>query len=242
MTIAAPIQSLRPFSNKTAQHLKGFDFVPFAGIGLGTITGLMNRFFSASSIRVALSEKNRQVCRNAFSGLPWLPAINGFKQWEIKNIALAAPLIPVVYQIASDIFHNPGKQQICARISTAIRNNVSLEQAVYLTSVAALSLTGTMYCRALGACSTAFDPSGHMMLKIAVAGMLSNVVASTAHRKKSRWTQLFCSVVAAMDAVLIHNTVRSCHTLAETIFGLAWGVGIVGGAKYFSHKLSQRFK
>jgi|GEM_PF-2438958 len=238
--ISAMVVNLSPQpSEEKAKTSRFASLMPFAGVGLGTITGLTERFLS-SPISAAIGEKSKEACKTGFSNLPLLPAINRLKQWEIKNMALAAPLVPVAYRIARDTIQGPSQKGIYERIKTAVKNNVSLEQVVYLTAITALALTGSWYSRALGIATKAFDPSGHMMLKIATAAILSNQISSTPGIEKSKPKQILCGLYAATDAILIHNTVRSCHTIAETAAGIAWGIGIASAAKFLSKRFFSR--
>lgn len=207
--------------------------LPYAGVALGTLTGIGSRLADAASF---LSTKNKEACRRAFSNAPILRSINGFKQWEIKTFALATPLIPLAVKIGMDAKRDQSHQGIISRISSAVKKNFTLEQTIYLATLLGLSFTGSAYCSASGACSKDFDPSGHMMLKTALAGLISKTLAKEA----GAWPYALSAIYSATDAVLVHNTNRFCHTVAESVAGLAWGLGIVSAASLISKKLGKQ--
>ncbi|MBS0625571.1 MAG: hypothetical protein JSS32_05940 [Verrucomicrobia bacterium] len=207
--------------------------LPYAGVAVGMLTGIGSRLADATS---SLSTKNKEACRKAFTNAPILRSINGFKQWEIKTFALATPLIPLAVKIGMDAKRDQSQQGIISRISAAVKKNFTLEQTVYLATLLGLSLTGSAYCSASGACSKDFDPSGHMMLKTALAGLISKVIV----KETGAWAYALSAIYSATDAVLVHNTNRFCHTVAESAAGLAWGLGIVTAAAQISKRFAKQ--
>lgn len=211
------------------------DWLPYAGIGIGTVTGIAGRFIN----QTGLFTKNCAATTAASSGI--FSAINDWKQFEIKNFALATPLIPLVSQIAVDAAKDKSGKGIVARVAGAVKKNFTLEQGVYLAAFFAFGLTGSSYCHAAGMCSkSGFDTSGHMMLKTLCATILSKGATAIAKKENRTWRHAFNAAYAATDAVLIHNTVAHCHTVPEALAGIAWGLAISGAAKFASKKIEAR--
>jgi hypothetical protein len=214
-----------------------WDWLPYAGIGIGAVTGIGKRIVehSGSSLADFFTSKASSACKQAFARFPILQAINSFKQLEVKYFALATPLLPLACQIAIDAAKDKTHKGLLARVQAAFKKNFTLEQGVYLASFALLGLTGSAYCSGLGMCvKGGFDPSGHMMIKTLCATILAKGSAAIANKENRNVRHAFNALYAITDAVLIHNTVSSCHTLAEAVAGLAWGLGIVSIANYLS--------
>lgn len=218
-------------------------WIPYAGIALGTATGVLQRAVNASDLSSFFSDKCSSACRNAFSGSSFLKGVNHFKQWEIKNFALLTPLIPLALKIGYDVANDKRGKGLKAWIAKAAKKNLRL--GVHLGTAALFSLTGTSYCSSLGMCTkTGFDLSGHLMMKTAAASILDQLIrAEKESRPLSRKLQvLYTSAYALSDAVLIHATVASCHTLSEVIAGAAWGLGIVALSNLAASKAKSVFE
>jgi hypothetical protein len=205
---------------------------PGLGVVAGMATGLLGRVLAPdfSGIGSLVADKSKELCRKAFAGMPLLKAINGLKQWEIKNFALLTPLIPLATKIISDAVRSNDPKNIFAKLWDATKSNLTKEQAVMLALIVTLGLTSGVYAPLLGITSESFDASGHMMLKTLLSHFLSLSLGSIAE-KGGRVTQaaaaVFGSLYAFTDSVLVHNTMRACHTAYEAVAGLGWGLGII---------------
>lgn len=217
-------------SSNTSHPARTTAWLPYLGGVIGIITGMSQRVFTESYQK----QQSSGITNHWF-----LNKINAIKQLEIKNFALAAPFALWTAQTITDAFKDKSNQNFATRLMHAAKKNFTLEQAVYLGTFLAFGLTGTSYCRTLAnMCGWGtFDPSGHVMMKTLCATILSKVSTAIAKKQNSAWPDLFNALYTATDAVLIHTTVSSFHTIAESIAGLAWGLGLVAIAEVALKKL-----
>ncbi|MBI5272552.1 MAG: hypothetical protein HY861_01040 [Chlamydiia bacterium] len=199
--------------------------LPFSGIAAGVLTGIYSRF-TDPAITSPLFEKNQDLCRAAFPDHWVFKAVNTMKQWELKTCALLTPILPLAIQVCYDTVASK-KPKITSRLYSAYQN-ISRDQIISLVAVVTLGLTHGMYASSLGITSKTFDASGHLMLKVALASLLSSYLKAARGNKitKTAAYALGC-LYALTDGVLIHNTVKACHTPAESAAGIGWGLGIL---------------
>lgn len=244
-TIYLPAQ--RMFYQKAMDHIKHygsalkkngiFSYFPPTAVGLAALTGVASRFAdklpsSWTEITETLAIKNSTDCKAGFSSNA-LQTVNHFKQWEIKNFALLIPFIPILVNLVSKTLseRNPeeGIRGISQKFVKAVKNQVSVEQAVFLTTIVTLGLLGPTYGRTTGLTTKAFDSSGHFMLKGVLAAFLAKTLDTTS------WLGIAFSLLYGLsDFVLLHKTSTACHTAWETFAGLGWGAGIYGVGRYIS--------
>ncbi len=206
-------------------------YLPYLGVAAGMVTGVVSKPLA--------SLKDRLLCRTAFQNFPALKAINGFKQWEIKNCALLTPLLPLAAQLTCDTVKSDGAGVI-ARLKDAVQK-VTPHQKASLILVLTLGLTNSLYARAIGLSTENFDSSGHIMLKTLLAHLLACNLDSIGQRGGTvlkTITAFYGSLYAFTDAVLIHNSANFCHTAYEAVAGLEWGAGILS---LFRHRVGALF-
>lgn len=196
-------------------------YIPFAGIAAGALTGITSRLTDTSVLH-SFGEKSRDLCRKAFSNAPVLKQINGIKQWEIKNFALALPLIPIAVKIIYDLIRSGSFKEA--------GKNITRKQVIALALIGVGILLNTVSSKVINS----FDASGHMMLKTLLAQALSvgvqQATAQASPAVKATATAL-SAAYAASDAVLVHNTVHACHTVAESAAGVGVGLSLLGIAR-----------
>lgn len=209
--------------------------LPFSGVGLGMITATVGRLLhgSGDTVLSVLGEKSKDLCRQGFPGSSLLQTVNGFKQWEIKKLAILTPILPSLVGAVARIASPKDNETFVERVKNGFKENFSKTQVVSLTTFAALGLTNSLYAHALGLSSGTFDASGHVMLKTVLAHVLSETLQTVANkgRKAAGRGAAFTALYALTDAVLMHQTARICHSTAEIAAGLGWGLSIVGISK-----------
>lgn len=214
--------------------------LPFAGVGLGIITATAGRLLhgSGETVLSVLGEKSKDLCTQGFAGSSLLQAVNSFKQWEIKKLALLTPLLPSLVGTVARIASPQENETFVERVQNGFKENFSKTQAVSLATFAALGLTHSLYAHALGLSSGTFDASGHVMLKTVLAHVLSETLQTVAKKGRTAAgnSAAFTALYALTDTVLMHQTARICHSTKEIIAGLGWGASIVGLSK-----LAQKF-
>lgn len=204
-------------------------YIPFAGLAAGMASGLASRL-TDSGLLSSFGEKSKELCRKAFANAPFLRGINGLKQLEIKHFALLTPLLPLAAKIIADAVRSGNPNGIIAKLKEAAGRNLTRAQLISLALIATGMLCNTVSSRLFGT----FDASGHMMLKTLLAQFLSLALsqateAGGAIARAAAGT--FGALYAATDAVLVHNTMHACHTVAETAAGAFLGLGILGLGK-----------
>ncbi len=204
-------------------------YLPFMGLLGGMISGIDARLSDTGALRY-LSSKSKELCRSGFSD-PLLKEVNDFKQWEIKNLSLLTAALPMVVKILVDAVRSGNPGGVLTRLQEATKNNLTKEQVIALALIVTLGLGNRLYAPHLGLSSETFDASGHVMLKTLLAEFLSLSITQGKLLGESSLARAYALINSLMDGVLIHNTVRACHTVSEAVAGLGWGLGIVGLGK-----------
>lgn len=205
------------------------EYIPFAGLAAGMASGVASRL-SDTGLLSSFGEKSKELCRKAFANAPFLRGINALKQLEIKHFALLTPLIPLATKIIADAVRSGNPNGILAKLKDAAGRNLTRAQLVSLALIGTGMLCNTVSSRLFGS----FDASGHMMLKTLLAQFLSLGLAQTADaggKLAQAAAGAFGALYASTDAVLVHNTMRACHTVAETAAGVGLGLGLLGIGK-----------
>ena len=216
------VNEVKQAVNPTSSPLR---YIPYAGIAGGVVTGIASRVLDLD-----LLGKSKELCRSAFSDAPLLRAINGVKQWEIKNLSLLTPLLPIAAKIVYDAVRSNKSDGILTRLKKATGKNLTKDQLITLAFIATLGLTSGYYAPYLGISANEFDASGHMMLKTLMAHLASihlNEIARGRGWATKGLVAGFAGLSAFTDGVLVHNTTRACHTVLEALAGVAWGAGII---------------
>lgn len=206
--------------------------IPFAGLAAGMATGLYSRL-TDPGVLSAFGEKSKTLCRNAFANTPFLRGINALKQLEIKQFALLTPLLPLAAKIIADAVRSGNPNGILAKLKESAGRNLTRAQLAALALVGAGMLCNAASSRLFGS----FDASGHMMLKTLTAQFLSLALSQAAEgggRLAQAAAGAFGALYATTDAVLVHNTMHACHTVAETAAGAGLGLGLLGLGKAIS--------
>ncbi len=196
-------------------------FIPYAGLSLGTLTGLLARTGNCRS----LDFKNKDLAKKVFEEFPLLQTVNFWKQMEIKHFSLAIPLLPLAAQVIGNTVKGPKDQKITQRFKTALSTCATAEQRAYLLA-AIMGMIGVA-CYPKEWADKYFDPSGHIMLKTILTTLTAKTLSGVLANAQNRALILGSSALYAItDAVLIHTTVSVCHSVPELVVGFAaaWSI------------------
>lgn len=224
------IQSQKIEPVKVAKKKSFFSWIPYAGIGLGTLSGLAFR-------SLGFNQKDPTLCKKVFEDLPIFQAINQIKQTEIKTFSVLVPLLPLIAQIVKDTCKTDDEASITARFTQSLQKHCGKEQIAELSGV-----FGAMFIAAnakywMGG----FDPSGHMMLKVQLATLTQKTMSTVfqANSSLAKPLSFFLAAYAVTDAVFLHNTASHCHTVSEVAAGLAFGI-LLSTAAQLTAKMFER--
>lgn len=197
-----------------------YRYFPHFGIECGLIAGIFHRLHKNISPSIKF---NCAHLKDSF----FLPAINEIKQWELKHFALLPLTALFTYNVIAAFRKISSETPLKERIVQSIKEQISIKGLLSFSTVAVLALGNPLYCRSLGICSTeGFDSSGHLMMEVALAPSMANALKTTG--KNNVQLAIVAGAVYAMtSAILIHNTTDFCHSLPETIAGIAWGASII---------------
>ena len=212
-------------------------YFPMAAIGASVLAGIASRFADKlpsdiSEVQALLDLKNKAACRAGFSSNV-LQGVNSFKQWELKNFALLTPLIPILIKITADALfkREPGEGIIglAKKFVEDTKNQVTVEEGIFLATIITLSLLNPVYGRTLGLTTKGFDSSGHLMLKGSLALFLTHTLKMIKENSGKTLTGLalaFGVLYGASDFIFLYNTSAICHTASELLAGIGWAAGV----------------
>jgi len=186
-----------------ADNLKSnnyYNILPWMPIIGGIAAGTIHNLYNGGWV------KSRQFCRSGAFG-----TVNALKQWEIKNLAFLAPAIPLVLLLSKDLVSGEGVDGAVDKI-----RNIPMEKVVKT----ALLVAGTVALVAVFAAvlPVTFDPSGHVMLRLAL-GIIQTDVIGYLQESDSEWLCLPNGIWDLGDAVQLYNSTAYCHSVAETFAG-----------------------
>lgn len=138
---------------------------------------------------------------------------------------------------------------LCQKIGQAVKRQFTLKECVFFGVSAALSFGHSVYSEKLfltppkfrvpetcpasdfiepikpklptTPATTAFDASGHVMLKLALAPLLVNLLSKTSSTHP-RLAKTIATGYAITDAVFLANTAYLCHKAYEATAGMFW--------------------
>jgi hypothetical protein len=212
---------------KTIEGKSFNKYLPFAGVFAGSLTGMVANYLTTNSY----FGKLKGQCNIKLDG-SFFNTINNFKQKEIKYFSLITPFVPLIGKVAYTTYLQKHKitkitdlthvisQEVKQVSSTEVLSSASLIAVTMLTNSMLLYSRNQLYQNDYYLKN--FDPSGHVMLKTALAIALSasmDAIFKTAHPQQALLSTLFASVIAASDAVLMYNTSACHHSVAEVIAG-----------------------
>ena len=195
--------------------------IPFAGIALGMLGGIMNR-----CIQGVPSDFKYESCRAATPHMV-LPGLNRLKQLELKFFSLFSATVPLTYNFIQAVRKEPKDLPFVERVTHAVKKQICSKEFVFTSVLMALSLSNAMYSPSLRLTQKGgFDSSGHAMMKTVLAAVMASAVGNTFPSTPYLGTA-FTVAYAATDAIFLYNAARFCHTVAETGAGVLWGMGII---------------
>lgn len=164
---------------------------------------------------------NHKALRNI--KVPGVPVITPYLPLLITPFARTIASIP-----SEGILGTPKK--FVKEIASIPGNQIIHSTAVYGTSLFATGLIAGNAAAFTEMGLEGFDPSGHVMAKIALGTALGtsiDYVRGKGSKTALALTTLFATTIAATDAVMMYNTAGNCHTLAEVAAGVALSTLVV---------------
>lgn len=164
---------------------------------------------------------NHKALRNI--KVPGTPVITPYLPLLITPFARTIASIP-----SEGILGTPKK--LVKEIASIPGNQIIHSTAVYGTSLFATGLIAGNTAAFTEMGLEGFDPSGHVMTKIALGTALGtsiDYVRGKGSKTALALTTLFATTIAATDAVMMYNTAGNCHTLAEVAAGVALSTFVV---------------
>lgn len=208
LAVITPASSEKITSEHANEKSSFPSWLSYAGIALGTFTGLFFR-------EIPLTEKSRSL-------QPVLKSINHYKQTEIKSIALALPFLIYICQVGIEMSKDAETKAIFSRFLKAAKKPISMPLvASLITTFASMIIAGQAKHWLEG-----FDPSGHMMLKIQLASLTNQLLSEGPKVSSYRLLLAAYTVYVLTDAILLHNTTNYFHTGNEILAGIGIGAGL----------------
>jgi len=153
---------------------------------------------------------------------------------QMPYVRWATAAVPLLLEALPDIALRDKQQvpltEIPARAFAVLKRKVaavSPEQLGFLLSVIPVYHNTRTLKNAIWP-GQGFDPSGHVMFKVAQHGMMYSL--ATDHGVKTNLnlaTIVYIIGTAVADTVLLNNTLANCHTLGEVVVGGGLGVVIL---------------
>ena len=171
-------------------------------------------------------------------GLSLLPAVNLFKQMEIKRCAFILPVAPILMDLASKVYLDDSSDALHVKMMKAARSVKRSEVAFSLISCGlSLASAGTHGALLKGG-FLAFDLSGHVMTKIVSSAVLAKGLENGNPGANSSFLKrVAVYAYVASDTLMLHKTAMRFHTPQETVAGALWGLANLGLAQILTDKL-----
>lgn len=135
--------------------------IPLVGVGAGAIAGIAAKAWEGAFF----THQDKSICKQSFSNIPVLQAINNAKQWEVKRASPLTPLALLGIQCVTDAIRAPSDRPFIERLKTEVKKLCTADNAIYGVAIALLGLTSQKYAPLIGLQKDDFDASGHFMLK-----------------------------------------------------------------------------
>lgn len=222
----------------------GFTLLAGAGSIAGSALGLAHRSniqatdtaaqFQAAMCSIGRREAAKPILKAAG---PAGFVANAANQFVMKNCALVLPFVGPAANVLREGYRDRAKGGFMASLAAAMKRRwasmpTSHKAALFAIPAIALgSSFGQPALESMNLCGLkAFDPSGHTMIRTAMAAMSGILLANEARHGAAGKVTAVSSALALSAFEILPTMVTSAafHSADELISGLAWGAGVVG--------------